>query len=496
MSASVVHIGLDAAEPSVVEALASSGRMPNVARVIDRSTAIDVTPSPDLPGTLWPEFATGQIGARSGVYFPPAQIINGSSRQERMTSDYLDSDSWFWQVASRAGRSVASIDMVHAALTSCDAFEIVEWGSHDRMISPTGSSPEGALDELQRRFGEYPIHSCDTFHKGTKRGYGRLRDELLVGAQRKGRLASDVFARQHWDLASVVFTETHCACHQLWHLHDPQHRQRPRRLGDLAGSVADVYEAVDAAIGQVLDVVGADTRIVLTAVKGSSSAVGGPHLVSDVLAALDLIAPRSWKSRLWDEVPGFVKAQLSGIPLERRARLGIGREPGHAGVEGSARALRNDQTGAIRLHIAGRDPGGELGPDEAVTVLEQIEMAFRGLRHIPSGKPVVREVYRLFEVYGDAANPDLPDLAIEFDLSLGPIERVKGDAVGELRRPYRRVRTGDHTGNAAAWIVAPEVARSVDGQRRLCDVSASVLALCGVERPTKYDGTAEGIVEG
>ena len=496
MTASVIHIGLDAAEPDLVESLAASGRMPRVAELMGRSTTVPLRTAEDLPGAMWPELATGRFGARSGVYFPPAQIINGSGAQLRMTPEYLDSDSWFWQIASRAGRRVMSIDMVHAALTPCDAFEIVEYGSHDRMIAPTGSSPEEALAQLIADHGEYPVHSCDTFHKGTQRGYRRLRDQLLIGAERKGQLAAAVVGREAWDLSSVVFTETHCACHQLWHFHDETNARHPRRTTPMASSVAEVYGAVDAGVGRVLDAAGPDARVVLTAIKGASNSVGGPHLVSDVLAALELTRPRGWKGRVWDEVPALIKGQLSRIPLETRAVLGVGTEPGGRDAEGKARALRNDQTGAVRIHVKGRDPGGTIEPGEQATaVLGLIEQTFRGLRDKATGQPIVRDVRRIFDHYGDRAHPDLPDLVIIFNRDVGLLEHVVSDRFETLRRPFNRIRTGDHTGNGRAWISAPEAVDGVSETREVCDVPATLLELCGVAAPATYDGTAKGIVD-
>lgn len=497
MTTGVLFVGLDAAEPDLVEHFAGNGTMPTMARLLERSVTVPLASAPELPGAMWPEMATGKIGARSGIYFPPAQIIRGSAAQGRMTPDYLDSDSWFWTVASRAGRQVASIDMVHAATTECDAFEIVEWGSHDRMISPTDCSPPEALAELEARHGEYPVHSCDAFHRCETGRYRQLVDLLQTGADRKAALASDVLGRQHWDLASVVFTETHCACHQLWHFHDPAHRQHPRRIDDdLADSVASIYGRVDAGLARVLEAAGPDTDVVVAAIKGAESDVGGPQLVSDVLAALKMTRPRGWKGRVWDEVPARVKGQLGRIPLSTRERLGIGREPGVVGIDGEARALRNDQAGAVRIHIAGRDPGGTIASgDGANRVLDLIERTFRSLTHVPTGRPAVLDVVRTQERYGPAAHPDLPDLLIVFNNEVGVIETVTSPIVGRIRRPYHRIRTGNHTGNARAWISADRVSEASTDERKVADVTASVLALAGVEAPPDYDGTAKGIID-
>ncbi len=496
MTTEVLFIGLDSAEPDIIEAFAADGTMPNVARLMERATTVPLETGVELPGATWPELATGRYGSRSGVYFPPSQIINGQGALRRMEADYLETDEWFWVVADRAGKRAASIDMVHAAVTDCDAFEIVEWGSHDRMISPTQSSPPSALPELESRHGSYPVHSCDTLHRSTLTGYRNLTRGLLEGARRKGVLTSEILEREPWDLFSIVFTETHCACHQLWHFHDPTHHRHPRFAPfGLLDSYREVHRAVDAGVGAVIDAAGPDAQIVLSAIKGAAPAIGGTQLTNDVLAAIGMSTARSWKGSIWDALPPRAKGQFKRIPTEFRNKSGVADEPGLDGFVGTARSLRNDHVGAVRIGIEGRDPGGSVRPDDADHVLATIEATFRSLRHVPTGQPAVTDVVRLFDRFGEAAHPDLPDLAILFNTDVGVIGHVWSPETGHLRRPYRRIRTGDHTGAARAWIASPQVTDHVDEPRPICDITASLLAMAGVDTPSSYDGTSVGLID-
>ncbi len=315
-------------------------------------------------------------------------------------------------------------------------------------------------------------------------------------------MTADLLNRRHWDLFSVVFTETHCACHQLWHFHDPTHARHPRhqQLGRLVGadlldSYRSVHRAVDAGIGRVVDAAGPDAEIVLSAIKGTMSAVGGTQLTNDVLAAMGMSTPRSWKGSLWDSLPIRAKGQFKRIPTDLRTRSGVADEPGLGGITGLARSLRNDQVGAIRLGIEGRDPRGTVRADEADDLLDRIETTFRSLRHVPTGAPAVHDVVRIFERFGEAAHPDLPDLAVLFNTSVGVIDEVVSPSTGRLRRPYRRLRSGDHTGAARAWVASPSVVDAVDDERRVCDITALMLDLTGVAVPASYDGTSEGLIE-
>ena len=55
----------------------------------------------------------------------------------------------------------------------------------------------------------------------------------------------------------AVFSPSHCAGHHFWAVHDADHpRHDPATAGVLGDPIVDVYEAQDAALGRLLDVVG------------------------------------------------------------------------------------------------------------------------------------------------------------------------------------------------------------------------------------------------
>ena len=70
--------------------------------------------------------------------------------------------------------------------------------------------------------GSISLESCDN-HGRSARGYLKLRDRLLAGISRRGRLPETSARRENWDLFFGAFSETHCAGHQFWHFQDPAH---------------------------------------------------------------------------------------------------------------------------------------------------------------------------------------------------------------------------------------------------------------------------------
>jgi hypothetical protein len=144
-------------------------------------------------------------------------------------------------------------------------------------------------------------------------------DRLVRGASIKGRLTRSLLARGGWDPFVQVFTEAHCAGHQCWHLHDTGH---PGHDGQLAAAVGDpllrVYQAVDTAIGEIVEEAGAAT-VVLVAAHGMAYQYGAQVLLPEILFRLDAAARpleteaqpgrgRVLARRAWHALPAWARS--------------------------------------------------------------------------------------------------------------------------------------------------------------------------------------------
>jgi hypothetical protein len=111
--------------------------------------------------------------------------------------------------------------------------------------------------------------------------------------RQKARLTRHYLARGDWDLFVQVFTESHCAGHQCWHLHDSHSPGANAATVAVTGDpIRDVYVAIDQAIADILADVDRQTVIVLLVSHGMSYRVGAQFLLGDVLVGLGAAAPR------------------------------------------------------------------------------------------------------------------------------------------------------------------------------------------------------------
>ena len=231
--------------------LARGGQLPNVGALLEAFDGRELT-NPDglFVGAVWPTLYTGTSPGVHGRWWP-GHLETGTYQVRPYEPSTLGAAP-LWVTASAAGRRVAVIDAPHAPTRADPGLtQLSDWGGHEP--APAGflaSSPTLAEDVIAE-FGAHPIDDCDRYARN-----GRL-DELVRdmqrGIERKTELSCTLLDRADWDLFFTVFTEGHCAGHQCWHLHDPDHpKHDAARAGVVGDPVVDVYQRLDRALGEVL----------------------------------------------------------------------------------------------------------------------------------------------------------------------------------------------------------------------------------------------------
>src|SRR5262249_38593129 len=151
-----------------------------------------------------------------------------------------------------------------------------------------GSAPTALAGEVRREFGEYPVQpKCDSYTRaGDPRG---LLDALSRAVTAKERLAAAYLDRGPWHLLWFVFSASHCAGHQFLALHDPTHPAHDRALhAELGDPVHHVYEALDAALGRLLEQIGDDATVAVLLSHGMGRHDDADHLLGEILRRLDI----------------------------------------------------------------------------------------------------------------------------------------------------------------------------------------------------------------
>lgn len=506
MPARVIVIGLDAAESTLIERWAAEGSLPFFADLSTAASACRLTNSiKTLPSAIWTELTTGRLGCKLGIYHHPRQLRTGEARPRPLLPEDIDAGDFFWTVASRAGRRVAAVDMPEMITAEgFNGIQLCEWGGHDRTF-PVAGDPPGLLDELRAKYGDHPVESCDR-HGATPRGYERLLDDLLDGVSRKTALFLDLLGREHWDLFTCAFGETHCIGHQYWHFLDPRHpRHDPAAPERLRGAVQAVYQRVTEGVAAMVEAAGTDATVLVFASHGMGIYGGGPQLLPEILSRLGMASGgETAAASRYRQLQGshssvlkavkFVLKPLIGRRMIRKLQTTAGSL--HEPLESSqtrAAVLQNNACGAIRINLKGREPFGSVEPGvEAEALVAQLKSELLALENPAAGEPIVEWVLTPEEAFGADHHPDLPDLLVGFRTDLGPIESCRSDRVGQVHIPVyspRLPRTGEHTAESRLWIKGPGVPA---GERladaNVLDVAPTVLRLLDVPLPDTLDG--------
>lgn len=429
MKPRLLVLGIDAADPLLVERWTADGTMPNLARLMreglsGRSGGLEGF----CVGSTWPSFYTGVSPAGHG-HHSLVQLRPGSYDYYDVAAGDVTKAPPFWEHLGAQGRRVAILDVPLTRLSpKINGVQTVEWGSHDALYGFCAHPPK-LQDDIARRFGSHPLgSSCD----GQRRNAGDYREfvsRLTRGAKVKGEITRHVLSLERWDFAMQVFTEAHCAGHQCWHVHDPHHPAHDRAIAAQVEPMREVYAAVDREVGTIVDALD-DAPVIVLAAHGMAWWFGAQFLLRRILVALGVTvalpeadaqgAPGGVADRAAQRLPRWAKDLLRPVRDALRPAPAATHAAPTLGVDAAASLcfpVHNGlAVGGIRLNLAGREPQGRLAAGrEADEFCAHLAKQLLALRDEHSDRALVRSVRRTTDLYQGAHLGDLPDLLVEWN---------------------------------------------------------------------------------
>jgi len=494
-------------EPKLLDRHMADGTTPTFAALARRGRVLDLENRLDhLPDVVWPEIFTGRNGAGLGWYRLPAQLFSGETTPRPVALSDFDLTA-FWDHASRAGKTVAVVDIPYSGSSpDVNGILVRGWGTHDKPFGTASEPAPAILENLLAKYGPHPVghihheHTrCDD-HDDSVESLRRLRDQLLAGAELKGRLFKDVLERQDWDIFAGAFEEAHCGGHQFWHLQDPSSPWHdPSTPQDLQDAQRTLHARLDGALADTLEAAGDDATVAVVLSHGMHTTGGGWHLLPDFLVRVGYGSGSTTAGRARSRLPAPLKAVARTV-LPGRARRSLQRAAGSlpdplASSDTRAVALMNSPCGAIRLNVKGRDPFGAIDPGaEYEAACAELTQELHELVDARTGRPAVSLVVSSKERYGEAVHPNIPDLLVHFDAEAGPIETVHSPRAGTIAIPVRTPslpRSGDHTTHSCLIAAGPGIAPGPPARNgNVVDIAPTLLRLLDVQPPESLDGSA------
>ena len=483
----------DAASASLLDRLLADEHLPHLTALRERGTWRSL----EAPAT---QFAAGaQHTLYSGVpledhgLFYPFQWSAEGQRVHYM--DVFEAPAPVWEQLGRQGTRTLAVDPYESRppTDTPPGTLVCGWQMHDRVVLQQWARPEQTHRRLERLLGA-PQPVDEVFGRHRPDEMLGLRRRLLGAPARVAEAFEILLPEQPFDLVWLTFCAAHVAGHQFWDLSqldaaslDPD---AERLLGD---TMADVYAAVDAAIGRVVAGLPDGTDIMVVSPVGMDVNTSRADLLPEMLAAVldpptevtELTGPASSIWRLRAAIPSGLRAKVANA-LPERVALDLTARLEMRGVDwSSTRAFAHpaENQGYVRLNLRGRERAGIVDPSEAEALMDEIAEGLATFRDL-DGTPAVRSVERVADRFGGGRRSDqLPDLVVRWsEQPATQLEGVSSDRYGTVRRHgVGSGRSGNHTEGDAWALLVPGSARLVESSRapRLEDVAATAAALAG-----------------
>ena len=518
MSSRVVLLGICAANRDLLIQWADEGVLPNYRSAIERGLVGLVDSMPGFyVGTTWPSFATCVTPARHSRHYI-VQLEPGTYDFYREPKGPGIRRQPFWQALSRAGRKVALFDIPHTGLhEEFDGLQVVEWGAHDGDFGEMLTCPPELGSEVMARFGPHPApRACDGKKAATQ--LADFRDKLVAGAALRADITRHYLECEDWDFFAQVWTESHCAGHQCWHLHEPSHPLHDAVTASLVGDpIRDVYVAIDAAIGRVLEAIDDTTTVILFTGHGMGPKYDSQFFLDDILLRLGSSVPPAKQAtqaglksldrhrrvddlltRAWQSIPPALKSVAQPVRKSLRGWVEHKRPSPPPKVDFAASrcfAVPNNAVhGGIRVNLVDREPRGKVARGSEFDALcDGLAADILEIVNLETGERIADRVFRADGLYSGDYLDFLPDVLVEWNQK-SPVHSIGSPKTGRLDGLDPYTRTGDHRKGGIFIALGPNI-RSGKLERPVdvMDFGPTIARILGVELPEIDGATIEEI---
>jgi predicted AlkP superfamily phosphohydrolase/phosphomutase len=500
----VVAIGLDAAEPSLIEKWIDEGYLKNLASLRSRGSYGRLNSSADwLVGSTWPTFYTSTLPGKHGFYHY-LQWKCDKMDYERPNPEWIPAVP-FWQNPDNFYR-VISVDIPLTCPKSfINGIEISGWALHDR-IYPISSFPKDKINWVTKNFGKPPI-SDEVGGLQEMSELLNLRDELINANKKEAELVTSLINDEEWDLFLSCFSSTHRAGHKFWEATNIKGEFSDKQKFQFDNALRDIYQSCDEAIGEIISVISEDVTILIFSLHGMG--------VNTTLA--DKILPQMLACILNDEKESshikkdsFIKRVRDAVPLGWRASLRkllpywlqdkMTAYWRMGSIDWSKTKVFNlvaDHQGYIRINLKGREKQGVVEQGEEYSQFcDKVIKGLKTFKDADSFEPVIECVSRSDQIFDKGLGFDhLPDIVVKWKFKPAvSYKKIISEEFGEIefQLPGRNLdgRSGNHRPDGFLIAVGEEFkANSIFPKKHhIIDLAPTILNLVGIQKPVEMDG--------
>ena len=549
MKNTVIAIGIDSADPDLVEQWMAEGHLPNLQKLMQAGSygrirnTVNHAEGPTRTSSterLWSMTWSGCRPDKTGFWdtekFSPVDY-SISRDEEEIGVDFAEEYPPFY--AFLGDRRVAAFDLPASGLSDrVNGKQILGWGGH-YPFTPSHSSPANLLPELIEKYGENEVLYNDHGFWGNPKYAKWLHKALARSIETRTTIYRDLLKEEDWDVFLAAFPETHSGGHDLIHLTLPDHplySSYKQRVAPDYSPVLDVYKRVDRGVGEILADAPENAHFLCFSVHGMGNNI--IDMLSMVMLPEALyrwnfpgkqaIAPgvvgqtpgprrtnptrHSWQGEVWKlihEPNPILRFWRSWAPrkLQKSTYDGLvfSNILAKEGVVPSfmptmwysplwpkmrAFALPSFADGHIRINLKGRERDGIVLPEEYDAVCDELIELIGGLVDARTGEPIVDRIVRTRNYPTEDQDKDRlpgPDLVVLWKQNY-PTDVVDSPKVGRVG-PIPCPRPGGH--RTEGFVIAKGAGiepGSTAPTAEAVDIGPTILTLLGETVPEHFDG--------
>jgi len=487
----VLVVGLDGGTFDLIDPWAREGRLPTLARLMDRGVRARLMSTiPPTTPIAWTTFSTGKNPGKHGVLGFTKRSAGSYEKSVASAAD-IDGET-LWTILSRTGKKVVVLNVPMTYPVS-PVNGIMISGFMTPFNAPYSYASDVDLTDMLKGYRIYMQKNL----ADSDRAIDEWLADLYDVTRRRAKLALHLLKNYDWDFFMVVFSGTDWICHAFWRYMDPTCTGYDESKAETHGDVIkEYYSEIDSILEKFLAAIEEDTALMIMSDHGSAP-------VRKILYLND-----------WLQRAGFLKLKEGTLADPRRVdvwlpRLGLPLEKvlsflaSHGTLMKVARSVwrrmgteitisrRTDwsKTTAyisgegIRINLKGREPNGIVEPgEEFEEVIRSLSEKLIDYRDERTGEKLVEKVLRREEVYFGPHAEDAPDLFVRTAYSVlpyrgfelrrevirpaanvlfGPLQYGKHDMEGVFLATGKDIRRGETIAGASLEDLTPTILHSL-----------------------------------
>jgi predicted AlkP superfamily phosphohydrolase/phosphomutase len=508
MSARHLVVGLDGADLELVLTLGKA-RLPHLFGLMERGVYAhqrSLLPPATLPN--WTTFLTGVDPGRHGVF----DFTTRHGYSVRFSAGTVrEAPTWIARL-DRMGMACACVGFP-ATWPPERLRHGVFISGWDAPVSFEADAsfvwPRSLYTLLRRRFGPLRFDEVDQFRADQPGWHEQLGTRLCDKIARRAELAGFLLGLRAWDVFAFYFGESDTASHYLYSLFDEASPRRPAQVTPRQqAGLGAVYEALDRALGQLLDAAGSEVEVTVVSDHGSGGSSDKLLYLNRALAQLGFLRfkPATARSRWPAALKTAALSRLSPRLRDRLFRAASARLPSWLESQARFGAIDMDHTRAfsdelnyfpaLYLNVRGREPRGCVAPNAAPALIEELRDALLTLRDPETKRPVIEAVHRREELFEGPCLARAPDLLLSLRLDRGYSYNLVPSAPAARDAPvFSRLSPADYLGKKGRSLpgshrplglmvaAGPRVVGRGQVEIDIAGTSALVLARVGAAMP-------------